>query len=69
MQLWWNNKTIETFRTRAECMIEQYSKYSIPGFGNVSMARVPSGAQLCSFTRVNFLKASTVLTDCHDKGI
>ncbi|XP_028968876.1 neprilysin-1 [Galendromus occidentalis] len=36
MQLWWNNKTIETFRKRAECMIEQYSKYSMPGFGNVN---------------------------------
>ncbi|OQR75376.1 endothelin-converting enzyme 1-like, partial [Tropilaelaps mercedesae] len=34
LQQWWNNQTIETFRSRAECMIEQYSQFTLPGFGN-----------------------------------
>ncbi|XP_022644087.1 neprilysin-2-like isoform X3 [Varroa destructor] len=36
LQQWWNNKTIETFRSRAKCMIAQYSQFTVPGFGNVN---------------------------------
>ncbi|XP_064459622.1 neprilysin-1-like [Ornithodoros turicata] len=27
LKQWWNNKTIETFRQRAQCIIDQYSSY------------------------------------------
>lgn len=29
MMQWWNNATIEAFRKRAECIIDQYSNYWI----------------------------------------
>ncbi|KAH6933321.1 hypothetical protein HPB50_014335 [Hyalomma asiaticum] len=27
LQPWWNNKTVQTFRERAQCMVDQYSSY------------------------------------------
>ncbi|KAK6176464.1 hypothetical protein SNE40_014749 [Patella caerulea] len=29
LKQWWKNETIEAFRKRAECMVEQYSKYKL----------------------------------------
>lgn len=31
MHQWWNNKTIESFKERANCFIKQYSQYNING--------------------------------------
>ncbi|EKD14071.1 peptidase family M13 [Drepanopeziza brunnea f. sp. 'multigermtubi' MB_m1] len=28
---WWTNNTVEGFETRAECFIDQYHKYTVPG--------------------------------------
>ncbi|KAF9362275.1 hypothetical protein BGX34_006482 [Mortierella sp. NVP85] len=28
---WWSNSSVEAFNTRANCFVEQYSKYSVPG--------------------------------------
>ncbi|KAJ8110218.1 hypothetical protein OPT61_g6889 [Boeremia exigua] len=28
---WWSNSTIESFRERAECFVNQYANYSVPG--------------------------------------
>ena len=38
---WWNNETIKAFRSRAQCMIEQYSSYKLEPLGlYVSWVRV-----------------------------
>lgn len=29
MMQWWNNATIEAFRERTQCIIDQYSRYKI----------------------------------------
>jgi membrane metallo-endopeptidase-like protein 1 len=29
MMQWWNNATIRAFRERAQCIIDQYSKYKL----------------------------------------
>ena len=37
LKQWWKNKTIEAFRQRAQCMIDQYSSYKLEQIGlNVS---------------------------------
>jgi endothelin-converting enzyme len=28
---WWDNKTVSNFKTRADCFVEQYSKFVLPG--------------------------------------
>ncbi|KAJ4991672.1 Endothelin-converting enzyme 1-like protein 1 [Stagonosporopsis vannaccii] len=28
---WWSNSTIDSFRERAECFVDQYAKFSVPG--------------------------------------
>ena len=29
MRQWWNNETIQAFRERAQCMVDQYSGYQL----------------------------------------
>lgn len=33
MKQWWNNATISAFRDRAQCMIDQYSRYKVNELG------------------------------------
>ena len=33
MRQWWNNDTITEFRSRAQCIIDQYSTYTLQPFG------------------------------------
>lgn len=33
MKQWWNNATINAFRDRAQCMIDQYSRYKVNELG------------------------------------
>ncbi|XP_074654077.1 neprilysin-1-like [Tubulanus polymorphus] len=33
MRKWWTNETIEAFRNRAQCMIDQYSQFKLEPFG------------------------------------
>lgn len=33
MKQWWNNSTITAFRTRAQCIIDQYSRYKVNELG------------------------------------
>ena len=33
MMQWWNNATVKAFRERAQCIIDQYSKYKIDEIG------------------------------------
>lgn len=33
MEQWWNNATIHAFRDRAQCIIDQYSRYKVNELG------------------------------------
>ena len=33
LRQWWNNETINAFRERAQCIIDQYSSYTLEPFG------------------------------------
>lgn len=33
MKQWWNNATITAFRDRAQCIIDQYSRYKVNELG------------------------------------
>lgn len=28
---WWNNKTVQSFKEKAQCFIEQYHEFTVPG--------------------------------------
>lgn len=43
MMQWWNNATIRNFRERAQCIIEQYSKYRIDEVGLYMNGRMTQG--------------------------
>ena len=30
---WWSDEVIEKFKDRAQCIIEQYGNYTVPGIG------------------------------------
>lgn len=47
MMQWWNNATIKHFRDRAQCMIEQYSKYRIDEVGLHVNGRMTQGLLFC----------------------
>ena len=36
MRDWWNNNTLEQFESRTQCIVNQYSSYTIPTGQNVS---------------------------------
>ena len=31
LKQWWNNATINRFRSQAQCIVDQYSAYKLPG--------------------------------------
>lgn len=31
LNLWWNNATIDRFKNRTECLVEQYNRFEIDG--------------------------------------
>lgn len=61
MMQWWNNATIKAFRERAQCIIDQYSRYKIDEVGLYVNGRMTQGENIAdngglkqSF-RVNYL--------------
>lgn len=40
---WWNNATIKNFRERAQCIIDQYSRYRIDEVGLYMNGRMTQG--------------------------
>lgn len=46
MMQWWNNATIEAFRERAQCIIDQYSKYKIDEVGMYMNGRMTQGENI-----------------------
>lgn len=61
MMQWWNNATIRAFRERAQCIIDQYSRYKIDEVGLYVNGRMTQGENIAdngglkqSF-RVNYL--------------
>jgi predicted metalloendopeptidase len=62
MMQWWNNATIRAFRDRAQCIIDQYSRYKIDEVGLYMNGRMTQGENIAdngglkqSF-RVSFFK-------------
>jgi len=43
MMQWWNNATIRNFRERAQCIIDQYSRYRIDEVGLYMNGRMTQG--------------------------
>lgn len=43
MMQWWNNATIKNFRERAQCIIDQYSRYRIDEVGLFMNGRMTQG--------------------------
>ncbi|KAM7348788.1 M13 family metallopeptidase neprilysin 1 isoform 1-T5 [Cochliomyia hominivorax] len=46
MMQWWNNATIEAFRERTQCIIDQYSKYKIDEVGLYMNGRMTQGENI-----------------------
>lgn len=46
MMQWWNNATIEAFRERTQCIIDQYSKYKIDEVGLFMNGRMTQGENI-----------------------
>uniref|UniRef100_A0A182JER4 Uncharacterized protein n=1 Tax=Anopheles atroparvus TaxID=41427 RepID=A0A182JER4_ANOAO len=46
MMQWWNNATIKTFRERAQCIIDQYSRYKIDEVGLYMDGRMTQGENI-----------------------
>ncbi|GAB0091434.1 Neprilysin-1 [Sergentomyia squamirostris] len=46
MMQWWNNATIQSFRERAQCIIDQYSKYKIDEVGMYMNGRMTQGENI-----------------------
>lgn len=43
---WWNNATIRAFRERAQCIIDQYSRYKIDEVGLYINGRMTQGENI-----------------------
>lgn len=64
MMQWWNNATIRNFRERAQCIIDQYSRYRIDEVGLYMNGRMTQGnlstlADFLSFSRNLFFTPFT----------
>lgn len=65
---WWNNSTIRAFRERAQCIIDQYSRYKIHEVGLYMNGRMTQGENIADngglkqAFRVNILKFLTAVT-------
>lgn len=46
MMQWWNNATIRAFRERAQCIIDQYSRYKIDEVGLYINGRMTQGENI-----------------------
>lgn len=46
MMQWWNNATIRAFRERAQCIIDQYSRYKIDEVGMYMNGRMTQGENI-----------------------
>lgn len=46
MMQWWNNITIRAFRDRAQCIIDQYSRYKIDEVGLYVNGRMTQGENI-----------------------
>lgn len=46
MMQWWNNATIRAFRERAQCIIDQYSRYKIDEVGLYVNGRMTQGENI-----------------------
>lgn len=46
MKQWWNNATIKNFRERAQCIIDQYSRYRIDEVGLFMNGRMTQGENI-----------------------
>lgn len=46
MMQWWNNATIRAFRERAQCIIDQYSRYKIEEVGLYVNGRMTQGENI-----------------------
>lgn len=46
MMQWWNNATIEAFRERTQCIIDQYSRYKIEEVGMYVNGRMTQGENI-----------------------
>lgn len=46
MMQWWNNATIKAFRERAQCIIDQYSRYKIDEVGLYVNGRMTQGENI-----------------------
>lgn len=46
MMQWWNNATIEAFRGRTQCIIDQYSKYKVDEVGQYMNGRMTQGENI-----------------------
>ncbi len=46
MKQWWNNATVKNFRERAQCIIDQYSKYRIDEVGLYMNGRMTQGENI-----------------------
>lgn len=46
MMQWWNNATIKAFRERAQCIIDQYSRYKIDEVGLYMNGRMTQGENI-----------------------
>ncbi|XP_064642955.1 neprilysin-1-like isoform X2 [Lineus longissimus] len=46
LRQWWNNETIEAFRKRAECIVDQYSQFTIEPFGLKMNGRITQGENI-----------------------
>lgn len=46
MMQWWNNGTIRAFRERAQCIIDQYSRYKIDEVGLFMNGRMTQGENI-----------------------
>lgn len=46
MMQWWNNATIKAFRERAQCIIDQYSRYKINEVNMYMNGRMTQGENI-----------------------
>ena len=46
LKQWWNNVTIEKFREQAQCIIDQYSDYKLPGIQLAINGRMTQGENI-----------------------
>lgn len=46
MMQWWNNATVRAFRDRAQCIVDQYSRYKLPDITSFINGRMTQGENI-----------------------